>query len=100
MNPEKEIRRSVDTGKVVFGAKNTEKSLLSGKGKMAITSKNPRKIEMERIQEYCKISGTPVYSFSGSPRELGSVCGKPFGVTAMLVLDAGKSKVLGLVKGK
>jgi hypothetical protein len=45
---------------------------------------------------WSKMFGIPVFEFPGKGLELGSVCGKPFSIATLLVLDAGKSKVLDL----
>ena len=94
----KEIRRAVDTGKVLFGARNLEKNILKESGELIILSNNLPGLEKERIHHLSQVSGVPVYDFSGSAHELGEICGKPFIISAMLVTDAGKSKILSAVK--
>jgi large subunit ribosomal protein L30e len=94
----KQIRWAVDSGKVSFGKKSAEKSLLKGEGQLVIISANAPQQEAERVRALSKIAGIPIYSFKGNGIELGSVCGKPFVVSTMLVMDAGKSKVLELAK--
>ena len=39
----KELRRAVDTGKVIFGKRGTEKSILKGDCKLVIISGNAEK---------------------------------------------------------
>jgi len=94
----REIRRAVDTGKVVFGEKQSEKSILKGEGELVIISENTPARVKEMVGVQAGVSGMPVYGFAGSARELGAVCGKPFVVSVMAVKDAGKSKVLDLAK--
>ena len=91
---EKEIRRAVDTGKVVFGTKGAEKSLKNGSAKLIIIAKNAPQLSMEKLVFFAETGKTPFYAFKGTGIELGSICGKPFTVSAMAVEDAGKSKVL------
>ena len=94
----KEIRRAVDTGKVIFGAKGAEKSLKNGTGKLLILAGNIPKLAKEKLVLFAEAANTPVMPFSGTAIELGSVCGKPFTVNAMVVEDQGNSKVLDAVK--
>ncbi len=98
MEKEKEIRRAVDTGKVCFGIRESELSLLQGRGKLVIKSGNIPEADGERIAHVAKISGIPVLCLKKSSRQLGSICGKPFPVSVMVVLEEGKSKVLGAVR--
>jgi len=90
----REIRRAVDTGKVAFGFKQSEKTLLSGKPELIVFCKNIQKPVKERLQEYATIAGVQCFVFEGNGLELGAVCGKPFVVSVLSILDLGKSNVL------
>lgn len=90
----REIRRAVDTGKVAFGFKQSEKALLSGKPSLIVFSSNIQKPVKERLQEYATIAGVQCFVFEGNGLELGAVCGKPFVVSVLSVLDEGKSNVM------
>ncbi len=94
----KEIRRAVDTGKVIFGTKMSEKSLKNGSGKLIIIAKNTPELVKEKILSFAEIGNTVSYIFEESGIELGSVCGKPFPISVMIIEDAGKSKVLEITK--
>lgn len=94
MEINKEIRRAVDTGEVSFGRKQCLKSLANGKGKLVIVSENLPRNEKEKLEHIAKTGNKKFYVFEGTGLALGSVCGKPFVVSTMLVLDSGKSKVL------
>lgn len=94
----KEIRRAVDTGSVVFGYRSAEKNILKGKGEIVIISRNCPPRLVEKIRQVSQVAEIPFFEFEGTGLELGSICGKPFLVSALLVLDKGKSKVLELSK--
>jgi large subunit ribosomal protein L30e len=96
----REIRRAVDTGKVVFGKKQSEKSILKGEGQLVIISANAEKTVKEKVRADASVSKIPVFEFSGQGLELGSLCGKPFVVSVMVVEDPGKSAVLKAVESK
>ncbi|MBS3062059.1 MAG: 50S ribosomal protein L30e [Candidatus Diapherotrites archaeon] len=94
---QREIRRSVDTGKVAFGEKETEKNVLKGNGALIIVSDSATASTKEKAKHWSKIFSIPVFEYHGKGLELGSVCGKPFSVGTMLVLDSGKSRVLEVI---
>ena len=94
------IRRAVDSGKVVFGTKQSEKSINTGKAKLVISSKNAPILTKERIISKAKITNIPFIEFNGNGIELGSVCGKPFTVSFMAIKEAGKSEILKAIEGK
>ena len=94
----KEIGRAVDTGKVIFGAKESEKSLKNGSAKLIIIAQNAPKLLKEKLSSFAETGKTPDFVFEGTGLELGSVCGKPFTISAMVIEEPGKSRVLELSK--
>jgi len=98
LDASKEIRRAVDTGKVIFGTKNSEKSLKNGTGMLIIIANNAPKLMKEKLVSFAEIGKTPHFMYEGTGLELGSVCGKPFTISVMVIQDKGKSKVLDIVK--
>ena len=94
----REIRRAVDTGKIVFGEKQTEKSLNAGKAEAVILAKNAKKNAREKIAHFAHTFKIPMIEFEGTGLELGAVCGKPFTISALAVAKAGKSKILSAAK--
>ncbi len=92
----KEIRRAVDTGKVVFGYKQCHKELLKGNGELVVVSTNMPTTEREKLKHVAELEGKKYFEFDKNGLALGSICGKPFVISALIVLDAGKSKVLEL----
>ena len=96
----KELRRAVDTGNVTFGKRGVEKSILKGNCKLVIISGNAEKYAKERVEQLCKTAGTPFFEFDATGIDIGSYCGKPFVVSFAGIENAGKSKVLELVKSK
>ncbi|MFH1056452.1 MAG: 50S ribosomal protein L30e [Candidatus Micrarchaeota archaeon] len=86
------IRIAVDSGKVELGLKKALKHSLNGGAKMIVVAKNCP--VAEEVNGYSKNSGVPVVVFEGNGVELGAVCGKPFSVTALSVIEEGNSDVL------
>jgi len=98
VNPETEIRRAVDGGKVVFGTAQSEKSILKGKAQLVIISANILAPAKEKLLALSGMAEIPHFEYEGSGKSLGSVCGKPFTVSVMAVENPGKSKVLDIAK--
>ena len=94
----REIRRATDTGKVIFGSKESENSIKNGSAKLIIVANNTPELSKEKIVLVAEVAKTPVFMFEGSGMDLGSVCGKPFPVSVMVIIDEGKSKVLKIAK--
>jgi len=98
MDANKEIRRAVDTGAVAFGYKTCHKNLLQGKGEIVIVSVNLPANDKERLAHLAKVEGKKYFEYPENGLVLGSVCGKPFVISAMIVLEVGKSNVSDLTQ--
>lgn len=94
----KAVRMAVDTGKVKFGARDGTKAALKGDARLILLSSNCPQDTRSDIQRHAKLSGVPVHVFAGTSLELGSLCGKPFPVSALCIFEPGNSNILELVK--
>lgn len=95
----KSIRLAVDSGKVILGSGRSVKAILRGEPKMVVLSGNcPREVAGD-VRRYCLLSKVPLVDFAGSSVDLGTVCGKPFPVSVLSVLEEGDSDVLNAVQG-
>ncbi|MFH1247263.1 MAG: 50S ribosomal protein L30e [Candidatus Micrarchaeota archaeon] len=94
------IRMAVDTGKTVLGSEKAKKFALLGEAKAIIVAKNCPAAVKQDITHYASMSGVPIIEFKGSNMALGVVCGKPFSVSALSIVEAGNSDILKLVQGK
>ena len=90
----KSIARAVKTGKVFFGAKNALMSAKSGKARLIIAAANSPEVFLKELKYYCKLSKVPLVIYNGTSRDLGTVCGKPFTVSALTVREPGDSDIL------
>lgn len=87
----KALKAAITTGEVEFGVMQTEKAIKSGKAQMVIVANNcPSKALVAGD------SGVKVHVFEGNNMELGALCGKPFSVSALAVIDKGTSNILTL----
>jgi large subunit ribosomal protein L30e len=93
MDIKREIREVVQKGSVLLGKNITLKAIKNKKAKLIILSANcPTKDEIISASKSQKI---PFYQFEGDSIEFGSVCGKPFGVSVIAILDLGETSILG-----
>ncbi|WP_324735535.1 50S ribosomal protein L30e [Thermococcus sp. SY098] len=95
-----ELRKALETGKVVIGSNKTVKLAKIGGAKLIIVAKNAPKEVKEDIYYYAKLSNIPVYEYEGTSVELGTVLGKPFVVASLAIVDPGESNILALAGGK
>lgn len=94
---DKSIRLAVKTGKVTLGSNRAIEDVKKGLPKLVILASNCPVEIRESLMYYCKLAEIPVYVFSGSSWELGSVCNKPFMVSTIAVIEAGDSDILNLI---
>lgn len=92
------IRMAVDTGKVVMGSDRSKKFAMHGEAKAIVVAGNCPANTKQDIMHYASMSGVNVINFPGTSVELGVVCGKPFPVSALSVLEAGNSDILKVSK--
>ena len=94
----KAIGTAVKTGKVMFGAGNSLKSVKVGRARLILLASNCPKEVREDIEHFGKLSEIPVVIYNGSSIDLGAACGKPFVVSVLTVREPGDSDILKLVK--
>ncbi len=96
----KAIRLAVETGKLSFGYRSSMKNVKKGEPKLLILSNNLPELHSNEILHFTSESKVPVYTFDGNAKQLGAICGKPFLVSVISIMDAGNSDILSLVKTK
>ncbi len=92
MDIKRALRNVRDTGKVTVGFNMTLKKLEKKEVKLVIVSSNCPEGDLARIRSF----KVPVYAFKGTNVEFGSASGKPFSISTMGIIDAGKSDILAL----
>lgn len=88
MDIERDLKIAIDTGKVLFGTKEAEKAIKNKTAKAVILAKNCPSPYLKK-QPFVKI-----LDFPGDNVALGAVCGKPFSISAVAIVDPGDSNVL------
>lgn len=84
------LKAAIATGEVVFGTEQTEKAVKDKKAQMVIIAKN---CPSEALKGDL---GVKTHTYDGNNMELGALCGKPFSVSALAIIDKGTSNILTL----
>jgi len=88
----KELKKILNTGKVYYGIKQARKAIEKGEAKLIIVADNCP--EKEEVQKW----NIPKIMFDGDGMELGALCGKPFNVSVLTIVEEGESKLLRMVE--
>ncbi|MFQ6105442.1 MAG: 50S ribosomal protein L30e [Candidatus Hydrothermarchaeaceae archaeon] len=96
MSIEKKIRTATDTGKAVFGERQTLKFVRNKGVKLVIVASNCPEEKKKSLYSNAEAAGIKVYEYPGSSVELGSACGKPFIISMLGIIEPGNSDVLEL----
>ncbi len=88
------LRLAVDTGTISFGAKETTRAIMGQKVKAVVIAKSGKGQTINDLKHLCKLENIKVLTFNGNPIELGTVCGKPYSVSCLGIIDPGTSKIL------
>ncbi|WP_456475361.1 50S ribosomal protein L30e [Candidatus Pyrohabitans sp.] len=100
MDVERAIRVAVDTGKVYLGRKKTLDAVRNKEIKLVVVANNcPQDVKSDLLR-YAELAGIPVYEYPGTSLELGAVCGKPYVVSMLGVVEAGDSDIFELGRRK
>ncbi len=90
----KDIRLAVDTGKVVLGARELMKAVNGKHAKLVIVASKGKADTVSDVMHACKVGEVKAIRFEGNSMDLGAICGKPYSVNGLAVLEAGNSNIL------
>jgi len=88
MDLNRALRTAAKTGEVQFGIAQARKAIETSQGKLIVIASNCPAPELKEQ------TAIPVVEFSGTNRELGTACGKPFSVSVVTVISPGDSQIL------
>ena len=88
------IRLAVDTGKVAFGMNEVAHTIAEAKAKLVIVAKKGKKDAVDDIVHSCKVAELKAVQLEISSVELGTLCGKPYPVNALAIIEPGNSNIL------
>ena len=89
-----DIRLAVDSGKTAIGLNTATATIKDSSAKLIIVAEKSKESNMKDLVHMAKVAGIKIIEFNGNPVELGAVCGKPFSVSAISVIEPGNSNIL------
>lgn len=89
-----DIRLAVDSGVTAVGARSVLRSIKGDKAKLIIVASKSEPEGRSDIEHLAKVAGISVIEYGGTPVDLGTLCGKPFSVSMLSIIEAGNSKIL------
>ncbi len=89
-----DLRLAVDTGSVALGTRETVRAVNGNKAKLVVLSSKGRSDAVADVTHLCNVASIRIVKFGGSSMELGTVCGKPYSINSLAILDPGNSKIL------
>ncbi len=90
----RDLRLAVDTGKVIIGTREVGKAISENNAKLVIIASAGKKDDVDDISHMCGVSGIKAIKFDGGSMNLGTVCGKPYSINAVAILEPGNSNIL------
>lgn len=94
----RELQMVLKTGSIAIGTKKAIKLAKLGKTKLIVLAKNAPPEVKKDIMYYARLAKIPVYVFPGTNMDLGAICGKPFSIAALAIIDPGQSSIIDLIK--
>lgn len=89
-----DIRLAVDTGKTKVGFNKVVDSIKDNTAKLVVLAKVNDSTILDDIKHLTKVSDIKLLLYDGNSMELGALCGKPFSVSVLSVIEAGSSGIL------
>ncbi|MBM5805538.1 MAG: 50S ribosomal protein L30e [Candidatus Verstraetearchaeota archaeon] len=98
MDLSKELKVALNTGKVEIGYKVSLKIASKKKAKLIVVASNAPESLFVKVKQAAG-SEVPIYKYPGSSWDLGGICGKPFPVSTITIIDPGESAILKVQEG-
>jgi large subunit ribosomal protein L30e len=95
---DRELRMALSTGRVEIGSKEGIKEMRRGRAQLAIISENCPEEYREKIMNYADIGDIPVMVHNKDSLDMGTLCGKPYPVSTVIIMDPGDSRILDLAR--
>jgi len=92
-----EMKRAISTGKVLLGSRSILREVRLGRAELVMISSNCPQNLKEKVMRLAGLSKIPVIQHSKTGVDLGTLCGKPFIVSGIVIKDTGDSRILSLV---
>ena len=90
----RDLRLAVDTGKVVIGTREVERLIGKDSPKLVVIAAKGKHSDVSDILHLCNVAEIKVLKSDTGSLELGAICGKPYSVNAVAIIEAGDSNIL------
>jgi large subunit ribosomal protein L30e len=98
MDLSRELKVALNTGKVEIGYKVGLKTAYKKRAKLIVIASNTPESLFAKVKQVAG-SDIPIYKYPGSSWDLGGICGKPFPVSTITIIDPGESAILKVEEG-
>jgi len=85
MNTHEIIQEAIKSKKIIIGYRNSIKFIKVNTPKLIVISNNLPESLRKEMEQNAKVGKMKMEVFDGSSRELGTFCGKPFPVSALVI---------------
>jgi len=94
MDIARQLKQGINTGKLVFGQRQTSSHCSKGDAKLVLVAANCPESFINNLRN--SHPSVPIHQVTMVNRQLGAACGKPFPVSSLCILDEGQSELLQL----
>ncbi|MBF93272.1 MAG: 50S ribosomal protein L30e [Euryarchaeota archaeon] len=95
MDIARHLKQGINTGKIVFGQRQTVSQCSNGGAQLVLVAANCPESFINDLRN--SNPSIPIHQVTLVNRQLGAACGKPFPVSSLCILDPGQSDLLQLV---
>ena len=81
------------TGRMDWGGRKAKQAVERGNVDLVILAENSPAAQRTELEYYAKLSGVPLVEYPGTSWDLGEACGRPHMVSALIIRDAGDSRL-------
>ena len=90
----RQLKQGINTGKLVFGQRQTSSHCSKGEAKLVLVAANCPESFINDLRN--SHPSVPIHQVTMVNRQLGAACGKPFPISSLCILDEGQSELLQL----
>ncbi|MEC7756797.1 MAG: 50S ribosomal protein L30e [Candidatus Thermoplasmatota archaeon] len=94
MDIARQLKQGINTGKLVFGQRQTSSHCSKGDAKLVLVAANCPESFIHDLRN--SHPSVPIHQVTMVNRQLGAACGKPFPISSLCILDEGQSELLQL----
>jgi large subunit ribosomal protein L30e len=76
-----------------WGGTKAKHAVERGNVDLVIIAENSPAAAREELEHYAQLSGVPLVEYPGTSWDLGEACGRPHMVNALIIRDAGDSRL-------